>query len=220
MRCGWRWRRGHLGGLSFRGSWLRRSSEWRLNRLGCRLLRHRLWLRFRSVERNPLDGRLRCCRSQNQDERIHYKLPLRLAQPSTSAIRGSCLNWLSHAKSLGDEACRSGIKRDADLDSLAFRPALSFIATAMIAILWRYRVRPTHAAAFERAYGSEGDFDPSSLRSNLFELEWPPRSGRMQSFPEVDRAEWFAPDEARAKILPGQRPFIDRLLERLGTNQS
>jgi predicted NUDIX family NTP pyrophosphohydrolase len=70
------------------------------------------------------------------------------------------------------------------------------------------------------AYGIEGDFDPSSLRSNLFELEWPPRSGRMQSFPEVDRAEWFAPDEARAKILPGQRPFIDRLLERLGTNQS
>jgi predicted NUDIX family NTP pyrophosphohydrolase len=47
-------------------------------------------------------------------------------------------------------------------------------------------------------------------------LEWPPRSGRMQSFPEVDRAAWFTPDEARAKILPGQRPFIDRLLERLG----
>jgi predicted NUDIX family NTP pyrophosphohydrolase len=70
------------------------------------------------------------------------------------------------------------------------------------------------------AYGIEGDFDPSSLRSNLFELEWPPRSGRMQSFPEVDRAEWFTPEKARAKILPGQRPFIDRLLERLGTNQS
>jgi predicted NUDIX family NTP pyrophosphohydrolase len=70
------------------------------------------------------------------------------------------------------------------------------------------------------AYGIEGDFDPSSLRSNLFELELPPRSGCMQYFPEVDRAEWFAPDEARTKILPGQRPFIDRLLERLGTNQS
>jgi predicted NUDIX family NTP pyrophosphohydrolase len=66
------------------------------------------------------------------------------------------------------------------------------------------------------AFAVEGDFDPSSLRSNLFELEWPPRSGRMQSFPEVDRAAWFTPDEARAKILPGQRPFIDRLLERLG----
>lgn len=76
------------------------------------------------------------------------------------------------------------------------------------------RVQPSRKRV--TAYAIEGDFDPSSLRSNLFELEWPPRSGRMQSFPEVDRAEWFTPDEARAKILPGQRPFIDRLLERLG----
>jgi predicted NUDIX family NTP pyrophosphohydrolase len=60
-----------------------------------------------------------------------------------------------------------------------------------------------------------GDFDPAALISNMFELEWPPNSGRMQSFPEVDRAAWFAPDEARTKILPGQAPFIDRLLERL-----
>jgi predicted NUDIX family NTP pyrophosphohydrolase len=66
------------------------------------------------------------------------------------------------------------------------------------------------------AFAIEGDFDPSRLKSNLFELEWPPRSRRMQSFPEVDRAQWFTPEEARAKILPGQRPFIDRLLGRLG----
>jgi predicted NUDIX family NTP pyrophosphohydrolase len=66
------------------------------------------------------------------------------------------------------------------------------------------------------AFAVAGDFDTSRLRSNLFELEWPPKSGRMQSFPEIDRAEWFTPDEAGAKILPGQRPFIDRLLERLG----
>jgi predicted NUDIX family NTP pyrophosphohydrolase len=64
------------------------------------------------------------------------------------------------------------------------------------------------------AFAVVGDFDTSRLRSNLFELEWPPKSGTMRSFPEVDRAEWFT--EARAKILPGQRPFIDRLLERLG----
>jgi predicted NUDIX family NTP pyrophosphohydrolase len=63
------------------------------------------------------------------------------------------------------------------------------------------------------AYAIEGDFDPSSLKSNLFEMEWPPKSGKMLSFPEVDRAAWFTPDEARAKILPGQRPFIDRLIE-------
>jgi predicted NUDIX family NTP pyrophosphohydrolase len=63
------------------------------------------------------------------------------------------------------------------------------------------------------AFAIEGDFDPSRLKSNLFEMEWPPRSRRMQSFPEVDRAQWFTPEEARAKILPGQRPFIDRLIE-------
>jgi predicted NUDIX family NTP pyrophosphohydrolase len=66
------------------------------------------------------------------------------------------------------------------------------------------------------AFALEGDFDPSRLKSNLFELEWPPKTGRLQSFPEVDRAEWFTVEEARDKILPGQRPFIDRLLERLG----
>jgi predicted NUDIX family NTP pyrophosphohydrolase len=65
------------------------------------------------------------------------------------------------------------------------------------------------------AFALEGDFDPSRLRSNLFEMEWPPKSGRQQSFSEVDRAQWFTVEEAREKILPGQRPFIDRLLERL-----
>ena len=66
------------------------------------------------------------------------------------------------------------------------------------------------------AFAIEGDFDPSMLRSNLFEMEWPPKSGSIRSLPEVDRAAWFTVAEAREKILPGQRPFIDRLLERLG----
>ncbi len=66
------------------------------------------------------------------------------------------------------------------------------------------------------AFALAGDFDPATLTSNHFQLEWPPKSGQMQSFPEVDRAAWFAPAAARQKILPGQAPFIDRLLERLG----
>lgn len=66
------------------------------------------------------------------------------------------------------------------------------------------------------AFAIAGDFDPETLQSNRFELEWPRGSGRMQSFPEVDRAAWFAPAKAREKIQPGQAPFIDRLLERLG----
>ncbi len=61
------------------------------------------------------------------------------------------------------------------------------------------------------AFAIEGDFDVESLRSNLFELEWPPRSGRVQAFPEMDRAEWFTMTEARRKILAGQQPLLDRL---------
>jgi predicted NUDIX family NTP pyrophosphohydrolase len=63
------------------------------------------------------------------------------------------------------------------------------------------------------AFAIEGDFDPTALRSNTFELEWPPKSGRRASFPEVDRAEWFSIETARTKILQGQRELIDRLLE-------
>ena len=66
------------------------------------------------------------------------------------------------------------------------------------------------------AFALEGDFDPAALRSNTFELEWPPRSGRQKSFPEIDRAQWFSRGEARQKILSGQREFIDRLLTALG----
>jgi predicted NUDIX family NTP pyrophosphohydrolase len=65
------------------------------------------------------------------------------------------------------------------------------------------------------AFALEGDFDPAMLKSNDFTMEWPPKSGMMQSFSEVDRADWLTPDEARRKILPRQSPFIDRLLEHL-----
>jgi predicted NUDIX family NTP pyrophosphohydrolase len=62
------------------------------------------------------------------------------------------------------------------------------------------------------AFAVEGELDPATLVSNTFEMEWPPRSGRRRAFPEVDRAEWFTLEEARRRILPGQAPFIDRLL--------
>jgi predicted NUDIX family NTP pyrophosphohydrolase len=61
------------------------------------------------------------------------------------------------------------------------------------------------------AWAVEGDFDIATLKSNMFELEWPPKSGRKASFPEVDRAEWFSLDEARRRILPGQQEFLARL---------
>ena len=65
------------------------------------------------------------------------------------------------------------------------------------------------------AWGVEGDFDLGNFRSNVFSLEWPPRSGRMQEFPEADRAQWFPPDQAIRKILKGQAAILSKLLERL-----
>jgi len=66
------------------------------------------------------------------------------------------------------------------------------------------------------AWAVEAEFDPATLASNTFSMEWPPRSGKQQDFPEVDRAEWFDPESAREKILPAQAEFLDRLLEQLG----
>lgn len=65
------------------------------------------------------------------------------------------------------------------------------------------------------AWAIEGDCDVGRLRSNTFQLEWPPRSGQVEQFPEIDRAEWFALPEARVRIIAGQRPFLDELARRL-----
>jgi predicted NUDIX family NTP pyrophosphohydrolase len=65
------------------------------------------------------------------------------------------------------------------------------------------------------AWAVEGEFDPATLRSSTFTLEWPRGSGRMRQIPEVDRAAWFSLEEARAKILKGQAPLLDELDARL-----
>ena len=64
------------------------------------------------------------------------------------------------------------------------------------------------------AWALAGDTDADAIRSNTFTMQWPPRSGTMREFPEVDRAAWFSLDEARDRILPGQAPLLDRLAER------
>jgi len=66
------------------------------------------------------------------------------------------------------------------------------------------------------AWAFEKDLDATRARSNTFEMEWPPKSGKVQEFPEVDRAGWFSLAEARIKILPGQAGFLERLVERAG----
>jgi predicted NUDIX family NTP pyrophosphohydrolase len=60
-------------------------------------------------------------------------------------------------------------------------------------------------------WAAEGDLDAGTCVSNTFELEWPPRSGRMQEFPEIDRAAWFSVEEARTKLGKGQVGFLERL---------
>jgi predicted NUDIX family NTP pyrophosphohydrolase len=67
---------------------------------------------------------------------------------------------------------------------------------------------------FVHAWAVEGDILLTGLASNTFTIEWPPRSGRMQSFPEVDRYAWFTLDEARSKINEAQRAFLDELASR------
>ena len=65
------------------------------------------------------------------------------------------------------------------------------------------------------AFALEGDFDPAQLVSNTFEMEWPPRSGRMQSFPEIDRGQWFGLERAAVQLHLGQRPLSEILRARL-----
>lgn len=66
-----------------------------------------------------------------------------------------------------------------------------------------------------QAWAVQGDFDAASIRSNTFSMEWPPRSGKQQEFPEVDRAEWFPLSRAREKLLAGQCGFLDELEQKL-----
>jgi predicted NUDIX family NTP pyrophosphohydrolase len=68
------------------------------------------------------------------------------------------------------------------------------------------------------AWAVEFDCDADAIRSNLFSMEWPPRSGRRQDFPEMDRAQWFTVDTAREKMLPSQLPFVDELLNILNAS--
>jgi len=105
-----------------------------------------------------------------------------------------------------DESPASAARREF-VEETGIDPGADLVPLAAVA---QSRAKLVHAFAVE------GDLDPATIRSNTFELEWPPRSRRMQSFPEIDRAQWFALDEARVKIVAGQRPILDALAAKLG----
>ena len=65
------------------------------------------------------------------------------------------------------------------------------------------------------AWAAQGDLDPRAAVSNTYEMEWPPRSGKMQRFPEIDRVEWFGLDEAQRRLKAAQVPFLERLCSAL-----
>jgi predicted NUDIX family NTP pyrophosphohydrolase len=110
----------------------------------------------------------------------------------------------------GEEDSRTAALRELDEELGAAAPALD---AGELIELGSVRQR---AGKVVDAWGAEGDFDPTALDSNTFEMEWPPRSGREVEFPEVDRADWFDLEGARRKLLPAQSEFLDRLLEHLG----
>jgi predicted NUDIX family NTP pyrophosphohydrolase len=98
-----------------------------------------------------------------------------------------------------------------------FREETGFVARGPFAPLKPVRQKSgktVHAFAFE------GDFDPERFCSNTFEMEWPPRSGRQQSFPEIDRIGWFGLEQAMRKIIAYQRPFLAELRDTLARKNS
>lgn len=69
------------------------------------------------------------------------------------------------------------------------------------------------------AWAMKRDLDPTVVKSNTFSIEWPPRSGKHQEFPEIDRAAWFTIEQASHKILKGQAPFLAQLQEKIGVTR-
>lgn len=89
-----------------------------------------------------------------------------------------------------------------------------FLEETGLALVGDFRALPPVRQAGGKtvlAFAVEADLDPDAIRSNLFSMEWPPRSGRQAQFPEVDRAAWFTLEQARVKLLAGQRPLLDAL---------
>lgn len=109
------------------------------------------------------------------------------------------------------------VETDEDLEACArreFEEELGFAAVGPLVPLGRIRQK---GGKWVEPFALEGDLDADRIVSNRYTLEWPPRSGRFASYPEVDRAAWFGLEEARRRILPSQAPLLDALEARLQT---
>ncbi len=111
------------------------------------------------------------------------------------------------------------IETDLDLITAArreFTEETCFVASGAVMPLQPVRQK---SGKVVYAWAFEGDFDLTTFKSLGFEMEWPPRSGQMQSYPEIDRVCWFALAIAMDKLIPYQRPFLNELAERLAQDQ-
>jgi predicted NUDIX family NTP pyrophosphohydrolase len=112
------------------------------------------------------------------------------------------------------------IETDLDLITAArreFTEETGFVASGTVMSLQPVRQK---SGKVVYAWAFEGDFDLTTFQSMAFEMEWPPRSGQMQSYPEIDRVHWYTLAVAMEKLIPYQRPFLNELAKRLAQDHS
>lgn len=107
------------------------------------------------------------------------------------------------------------VEPDEDVRAAARREFAEEVGTAPVGELVPLLRLRQRGGKWVEAFALEGDLDADAVVSNTYQVEWPPRSGRFRTYPEVDRAAWFTVAEARERILPSQGPFLDALVEQL-----
>lgn len=104
---------------------------------------------------------------------------------------------------------------DSDLEAVARREFQEEVGLAVDADLENLGEFKQPSGKVIHVWHGSQEIDEQALSSNLFEMEWPPKTGQMQSFPEIDRGQWFTIDDARIKLLKGQVPILDALTQHL-----
>jgi len=111
---------------------------------------------------------------------------------------------------------KGAVERGESPEEAALREFEEETGTRLTAALFPLAKVRQAGGKWVEAFAAEGDFEAAAIKSQSFEMEWPPRSGRKESFPEAEEARWMTIDQARPLMLPSQLPLLDALEERLG----